>query len=333
MARVASSSRGRLHLDAAPVQGEQLAEAVLRRVGDAGEDVGEPSLRVDVVELGGAYEAVDDGGSLGATVRSGEEPGLAAEGQPSQASFRGIVRQAYAAVAEEAGEAIPSPEHVVHGLGDGRMPREPGAMLAYPGFEIGDEQSAALPADGEALPGRDAVDLALDVEERVDTGNRLEGDRRDRCSFAATPSIGGDVGEYEELAPCVSPAQGLDDRPRLAVGREQPVVAGIGVSLQDAIEAAQMLFWMIARAVSRSPEQHGRRIDAAERPVVTDIDPGPAGVGPALRQGSADRHHSALRHKASLAGGVRINKPGSRSKPQPDSAYPQGRTPTNCLGS
>lgn len=71
------------------------------------------------------------------------------------------------------GEAIPAPEHVIYRLGDGRMPRELGAMLAHPGFEIGDEQSAAVPADGEALLGRDAVDLALDVEERVDVGARV----------------------------------------------------------------------------------------------------------------------------------------------------------------
>ena len=51
-----------------PVPGEQLAEAALRRVGDVSKDVGEPSLRVDIVELGGADEAVDNGGSLGATV-------------------------------------------------------------------------------------------------------------------------------------------------------------------------------------------------------------------------------------------------------------------------
>jgi len=47
---------------------EQLAEAALRRVGDVGEDVGGPSLRVDIVELGGADEPVDNSGSLGTTV-------------------------------------------------------------------------------------------------------------------------------------------------------------------------------------------------------------------------------------------------------------------------
>jgi hypothetical protein len=104
-----------------------------------------------------------------------------------------VVRQADAAIIEEAGEAIPAPEHIVNGLSHGRMPREPDAMLAHPGFEFADERSAALPADGETLPGRRT---ALDLEERVDTGDGLECDRRDRRSFAATPGIGGDVGEH-----------------------------------------------------------------------------------------------------------------------------------------
>lgn len=65
-----------------PVPWQKFLEAVLRGVGDAHEDVGEPGLRVDVVEFSGADEAVDDGGPLGAAVRSGEEPGFAAEASP-----------------------------------------------------------------------------------------------------------------------------------------------------------------------------------------------------------------------------------------------------------
>ncbi|MCY1312682.1 hypothetical protein D9M70_631250 [compost metagenome] len=82
----------------------------------------------------------------------------------------------------------------------------------------------------------------------------------------------------------MGPAQGLDDQPGLTVRCEQPVVTGIGVGLQDAGEAAQVLVGVIARAVSRSPEQHRRRIGAAEGPIVADIDPSPAGFGLALRQ-------------------------------------------------
>ena len=40
-----------------PVPWEQVGELRLRRVGDAGEDVGEPGLRIDVVDLGGLRAA------------------------------------------------------------------------------------------------------------------------------------------------------------------------------------------------------------------------------------------------------------------------------------
>ena len=50
-------------------------------VGDAGDDVGEPSLRVDAVEAGGLDERVQDGGSAAAVVGAGEEIVLAPEGE------------------------------------------------------------------------------------------------------------------------------------------------------------------------------------------------------------------------------------------------------------
>ena len=108
-------------------------------------------------------------------------------------------------------------------------------MLAHPGIEFGDERSAALPANGQALLGRHAVDLALDIEERVDAGDGLEGDRRDRRCVASAPATRGDIGKREELAASVGPAQGLDDQPGLSVWCEQPVVSGIGVGLEVSV--------------------------------------------------------------------------------------------------
>ena len=45
-----------------PVPGEKLVQTGLRLLGDAVEDVGEPGLRIDVVELRGADERVHDSG-------------------------------------------------------------------------------------------------------------------------------------------------------------------------------------------------------------------------------------------------------------------------------
>ena len=60
-------------------------------LGDAGEDVGEPGLGIDVVELGGDDQAVDDGGTLAAAIGAGEQPRLAAEGDAAQGSLGGVV--------------------------------------------------------------------------------------------------------------------------------------------------------------------------------------------------------------------------------------------------
>lgn len=69
----------------APVPGKQLVETTDRKVGDTRQDVGQPGLRVDVVELGGGDQASDDGGALAAAVRTGQQPCLAAEAIPRSA--------------------------------------------------------------------------------------------------------------------------------------------------------------------------------------------------------------------------------------------------------
>ena len=52
----------------APVPGKQFVETVLRDVGDAREDVGQPGLRIDVVELRRADEAQHEGRALTSAV-------------------------------------------------------------------------------------------------------------------------------------------------------------------------------------------------------------------------------------------------------------------------
>lgn len=83
---------------------------------DPRQDIGEPSARVNIVELGGGDQGVDGGRTLAAAVRSHEQPGLAADGDAAQGAFGGVVRQVNPAVAEEAGEAFPAGQHVVHAV-------------------------------------------------------------------------------------------------------------------------------------------------------------------------------------------------------------------------
>ena len=80
----------------------------MRGAGDAGQDVREPGLRVDVVELCRHDQCRHDGGAIGTALGAGEEPGLAAEGKAAQCALRRIVGQADSPVRDEAGEPIPA---------------------------------------------------------------------------------------------------------------------------------------------------------------------------------------------------------------------------------
>ena len=73
--RVRSGLRGLIELLLRnPVPGKEFFEPGLRRLGDPAEHVGEPSLRIDVVELGGADEGVHRRRAHAAAVRAGEQP-------------------------------------------------------------------------------------------------------------------------------------------------------------------------------------------------------------------------------------------------------------------
>ena len=87
-----------------PVPRQQLVERD-RVLGDAGEDIGEPGLRIDVVHLGGDDQAVHQGGALAAAIGTREEPRFSAKSDTAQRPFGGIVGQADPAVVEEAREA------------------------------------------------------------------------------------------------------------------------------------------------------------------------------------------------------------------------------------
>ena len=77
------------------------------------------------------------------------------------------VGEADAPVVEEAGEAVLTPEHVVHRLCHRGVARQPGALGAHPRLELGHRRCAPLVAHSESPFGGFTVYLALD-EQRID---------------------------------------------------------------------------------------------------------------------------------------------------------------------
>jgi len=90
--------------------GQKLLDALGRMIRQPSEHVGEPHLRIDVVELCRRYERVEGGGSPAAFVGAGEGPVAAPDGDGTQLALGGVVRHAETAVIEEAGQRRPALE-------------------------------------------------------------------------------------------------------------------------------------------------------------------------------------------------------------------------------
>jgi hypothetical protein len=118
---------------------------------------------------------------------------------------------------QQPGERRPAFEHVIHRLCDIVVARKFGAFLTHPALKLLDQRRAELLTDGETIGCRLAVDVALDIEQSVDTADRRQRHGRDEGrSFALRLAlcIRGEIGEDEEFPPGMTPARGLRDRTR-----------------------------------------------------------------------------------------------------------------------
>ena len=103
---------------ARPFPGQQFVQTGGGKIGDTGEDVGEPDLGIDVVEATGRDHRQHDGGTIGAALGAGEGPVAPSQSNATQRSFGRVVAEADSAIVEEAGEVGPALEHVVDRLED-----------------------------------------------------------------------------------------------------------------------------------------------------------------------------------------------------------------------
>ena len=122
-------------------------------IGDTGEDIGEPSLRVDVVHFCGDDKAVHFRRPLSAAVGTCEQPRFSAQGNSAQRALRGVIGQTDPAIVEEPGEGCPTVEHVVHGLAGIVMRREPGSRGGHPVRQFRDQRRAQYLPHSQAFGG------------------------------------------------------------------------------------------------------------------------------------------------------------------------------------
>lgn len=101
-----------------PFPGQQFVQTRCGKIGDTGDDIGEPGLGIDVIEATGRDHRQHDGGAFGAAQAAGEGQIAPSQGDAAQRSFGGVVAEADPAIVEEAGKGGSAPEHVIHGLQD-----------------------------------------------------------------------------------------------------------------------------------------------------------------------------------------------------------------------
>lgn len=102
-----------------PVPGEEFVQACDGLIVDLGEDVGEPGLGIDVVELCGDDGGIHVGRTLAAPIGTGEQPGFPAQGDAALCAFGDIVGQADPSVGEEPGKTLRPAQDIGHGCGNG----------------------------------------------------------------------------------------------------------------------------------------------------------------------------------------------------------------------
>lgn len=221
------------------------------KIGDAGEHIGEPRLWVDVVETASRYDGEHDGGSIGPTLGTGEGSVAAPERNSSQRALGGIVGET-TAIFQETGKAIPALQHVIDRLDHLGRFAEHGALPFQPLVHVIEQRLALFLPRGQSFFGAQAIDLALDLKQRVVALDGLQCDRRDRLSFAfAGTGTFLDVGQFKEFAPRVRMTKGEGDRYRFLFGDTERLEAIVTITLQNTAILGQVLLRVLAAAVAR----------------------------------------------------------------------------------
>lgn len=141
----------------------------------------------------------------------------------------------------------------------------------------------------EPLIGGEAVDLPLDLEQRVDAAHDVQRDRRyHRRNLALRPRLAArrclNVRHHEEGATGMAPTPRFEDRLRSSRRIVECAVAAVGIGLEEPLPTGEVRGRMGPGAIGRVVEHGRRRGTAAEGAVVADIGPYAPGRRFSLRE-------------------------------------------------
>jgi len=192
---------------------------------------------------------------------TGEECIFTVEDKRANAPFDDVGVELDAPVVEETGEPIPMVQGVADGVGDRRLGRDPRELVLEPRSERDEKWFGSFLTHRAARLGTVAADRLLDRVERRDAGKRFA---RDWCVAF--------LGDIEELAPQMGPAEGEHDC-LAGCSLGDRLVGRIAIALDDTAVAIEQLECMDCAATRSVAEGDRRRISPAPRPIISGNSP------------------------------------------------------------
>lgn len=186
-------SRCPFHIDFVPSGGQRPKASITGCSGDAGEHVGEPGLRIDVVKLACDDQGIHGGSTLAAGSESANSQDLRPRAIPrSVRSATLLVMQIRPSSRKRVNASHRlSMSFMPWRLGDIVMTRHLCTFGTHPDFELGDDRAASFLTRGPAGGDIQTVDGALDVEQDVDLAEGFQArEGKSATALSLSPVVG-----------------------------------------------------------------------------------------------------------------------------------------------